>query len=283
MILKSLIIFSLLHSSHVMAESAKSVLIPAANHTQVSADVYFPITTPCKGVVVVSHGAGGNQRGYAYLGKYLASRSFLAVIPTHRLSDRVALTKLRKEKGLRDGLVNLTADPQAYRERLTDIYAAKVWAQERCALGPTVLVGHSMGAATVMIEAGAKNSLALNGKDQFDVYVALSPQGEGPIFKVNSWGSILKPMLLVTGTKDDELSGKSWENRIQPYRQMLPGCKWLAVIDGTTHLNFAGLGFSNKTEKYTTEVIEAFLDGVNTGCSIPASFKSIQDLHISNK
>lgn len=282
---RRLIVASLLLVFHALAvgESVRSVSIPAPNDAQLNAHVYPPSSKTCKGVVVVSHGAGGNERGYSYLGEFFASSSFLTVIPTHRMSDKSALTRLRKDHGLEDGLIQLTTNSKAYKERLADIGIAKSWAEKKCDSGFSVLLGHSMGAATVMLEAGAKNLMDLSGKDRFDAYIALSPQGEGVIFNAKSWSPIQKPLLSITGTRDDELSGNSWKHRTQPFKNMSAGCKWLAVIDDATHLNFAGLGFSYRTEKYTTEVIDAFLANINNGCTAPTSLKSVQGLHVSIK
>ena len=279
---RRLIVASLLLAFHALAvgESALSVSIPAPNDAQLNAHVYPPSSKTCKGVVVVSHGAGGNERGYSYLGEFFASSSFLTVIPTHRLSDKSALTRLRKDHGLEDGLIQLTTNSKAYKERLVDIGIAKSWAEKKCDSGFSVLLGHSMGAATVMLEAGAKNLMDLSGEDRFDAYIALSPQGEGAIFNAKSWSPIQKPLLSITGTRDDELSGNSWKHRTQPFKNMSAGCKWLAVIDDATHLNFAGLGFSYRTEKYTIEVIDAFLAGINKGCRAPTSLKSLQGLYL---
>jgi len=282
---RRLIVASLLLVFHALAlgEPVLSVSIPAPNDTLLNAHVYPPSSKTCKGVAVVSHGAGGNERGYSYLGEFFASSSFLTVIPTHRLSDKSALTRLRKDHGLEDALVKLTTNSKAYQERLADIGIAYAWAQKKCDSGFSVLLGHSMGAATVMLEAGATNLMGLSGKDRFDAYIALSPQGEGSIFNAKSWSSIQKPVLSITGTKDDELGGNSWKNRTQPFKNMSAGCKWLAVIDDATHLNFAGLGFSYRTEKYATEVIDAFLASINKGCTAPTSLKSVQGLHVSIK
>ena len=279
---RRLIVASLLLVFHALAlgESVLSVSIPAPNDAQLNAHVYPPSSKTCKGVVVVSHGAGGNERGYSYLGEFFASSSFLTVIPTHRLSDKSALTRLRKDHGLEDGLIQLTTNSKAYKERLVDIGIAKSWAEKKCDSGFSVLLGHSMGAATVMLEAGAKNLMDLSGEDRFDAYIALSPQGKGPIFNAKSWSPIQKPLLSITGTRDDELSGNSWKHRTQPFKNMSAGCKWLAVIDDATHLNFAGLGFSYRTEKYTIEVIDAFLAGINKGCRAPTSLKSLQGLYL---
>lgn len=282
---RRLIVTSLLLVFHALAlgEPVLSVSIPAPNDTLLNAHVYPASSKTCKGVVVVSHGAGGNERGYSYLGEFLASSSYLTVIPTHRLSDKATLTRLRKDHGLEDGLIQLTTNSKAYQERLADIGIAKSWAEKKCNSGFSVLLGHSMGAATVMLEAGAKNLMGLSGEDRFDAYIALSPQGEGSIFNAKSWSSIQKPVLSVTGTRDDELGGNSWRNRTQPFKNMPAGCKWLAVIDDATHLNFAGLGFSYRTEKYATEVIDAFLASINKGCTAPPSLKSVQGLHVSIK
>jgi hypothetical protein len=52
---------------------------------------------------------------------------------------------------------------------------------------------------------------------------------------------------------------------------MPAGCKWLAVIHGATHMNLAGRGMSQQTAILTTQVIGAFLDGVQRGeCKAPA-------------
>jgi predicted dienelactone hydrolase len=151
-----------------------------------------------------------------------------------------------------------------------DIAASKQWAQAKCNKGESVLVGHSMGAATVMLEAGARNKLGLNGADSFSAYIALSPQGAGSIFPQNAWADIKRPVLSVTGTRDNELGGASWETRTEPYMNMPAGCKWLSVIDRATHMNFAGKGMSRGTEALTTQVIGSFLDGIHRGdCRAP--------------
>ena len=43
-----------------------------------------------------------------------------------------------------------------------------------------------------------------------------------------------------------------YKSRTIPYDSMPPGCKWLGVIDGATHMNFAGVGFAVTTEKIST-------------------------------
>jgi predicted dienelactone hydrolase len=157
-----------------------------------------------------------------------------------------------------------------------DIAASKQWAQAKCATGESVLVGHSMGAATVMLEAGARNKLGVTGTDSFSAYIALSPQGAGSIFPQNAWADIKRPVLSLTGTRDTEVGGASWETRTEPFMTMPAGCKWLAVIDRATHRNFAGNGFSRRVEALTAQVIGSFLDGVHRAdCGAPGQFRGV--------
>jgi predicted dienelactone hydrolase len=175
-----------------------------------------------------------------------------------------------RTKGLRDGLSELIINPQAYLARFRDIDVVRVWATPRCAGGNmAILVGHSMGAATVMLEAGARNRLGLIGRDGFDAYIALSPQGEGSIFEADGWSQIRRPVLSITGTQDTELGSGRWESRTQPYLSLPAGCKWLAVIDGATHMQLAGVGDSVSVEAKTIRVIEAFVAALpEAGCAM---------------
>lgn len=80
---------------------------------------------------------------------------------------------------------------------------------------------------------------------------------------------------MLTGTRDQSLDG-DWKTRTVPYDSLPPGCKWLGVIDGATHMNFAGIGFARSTEKLTLLEIKAFLDGLRGGkCGAVVQVKGI--------
>lgn len=264
----------LLVAGGVSAQEAVSL----ARHDRkmVPMTAYVPRAAACRGVAVISPGAGGSEKGYQYLGKAMSSLGYLAVVVGHHESGRRALRRHMRGHGLRQGLSELITDPDAYRGRFMDIAAARQWAATRCHATESVLIGHSMGAATTLMEAGARNSLGMKGTDAFDAYIALSPQGAGSIFPPNAWTDITRPVLSLTGTRDEELGGASWKTRTEPYMNMPAGCKWLGVIDGATHMNFAGNGMSRRTEALTTHVIGSFLDGIHRGdCKAPEKRQGI--------
>ena len=231
----------------------------------VSMTAYAPKATACRGVAIISPGAGGSAQGYRFLGEIMSSLGYLSVVVGHQESGRRALREHLRGNGLRDGLAELITDPEAYRGRFMDVVAARRWAGGRCASGESLLIGHSMGAATAMMEAGARNKLGIRGADAFSAYVALAPQGPGTIFPDDAWTAIRKPVLLLTGTRDDDIGGTGWQTRTEAFRSMPPGCKWLGVIDGASHWNFAGRGQSRDTEALTAQTIGAFLDAMQRG------------------
>lgn len=252
-----------------LAQDAET--LPRADGEPVRVVAYAPAQGPCRGVVVLSPGAGGSEQGLARLGEGLAALGRLAVVVGHRESGLPVLRERSREAGgLEAGLAALIADPAAYRARFMDIAAARAWATTRCSGAPAVLLGHSMGAATVMIEAGARNRLGLSGGNGFSAYIALSPQGPGSIFPTKAWGDIRGPVLSITGTRDRQLGGEGWEHRTLPHADMAPGCKWLAVLDGATHMNLGGVGLAGRTQAALLTLVAAFLDGVQRGdCAAP--------------
>jgi dienelactone hydrolase len=200
-----------------------------------------------------------------------------AIVMGHKESGAAALrSDMRDAGGIKKGLRQLVDDPKAYDARLMDIAATLKWANESCKAPYVALIGHSMGARTVMIEAGAKNKIGVKGQNRFNAYVAMSPDGPDPVFPEDAWSEIKKPMLILTGTRDKSMQTDDYKSRTIPYNRMPAGCKWLGVIDGATHLNFAGIGFSGTTEKLTLLETQAFLDGLRGGkCGTPSAAQGI--------
>jgi predicted dienelactone hydrolase len=249
-------------------------------------------SSSCPPLAVISHGAGGSENGYRYLAEEMASLGYTAVVMGHAESGFDALRANMRAQGIRPGVRALVADPEAEKDRLLDVDATLRWADSQCpAPGKIpfrVLLGHSMGSETVMLEAGATNTIGIPtppaAQNRFDAYIALSPQGPGVVFSDHAWTHIRKPVLILTGTRDQAVNGGP-ESRQIPFRE-LPGspnhCQWLGVIDNATHMNFAGAGFgADPVKSAVDQTIAAFLAGVRRGsCPLPSPTSS---LHLGSK
>jgi predicted dienelactone hydrolase len=238
----------------------------------------------CAPLAVISHGAGGSENGYRYLALAMANLGYTTVVMGHAESGLAALTADMRQYGPIPGVTHLVADPIAEKDRLLDVAAALQWADNQCHAPFRVLLGHSMGAETVMLEAGAQNMIGIAsppaGQGRFDAYVALSPEGSGVVFPSEAWHGIHKPVLVMTGTSDQSLKGGP-QARLEPWRDM-PGiashCQWQGVMDGATHMNFAGTGIGHdEVEAAVAQTLAAFLAGVRAQqCTLPAPLSGLK-------
>jgi dienelactone hydrolase len=190
---------------------------PRQDGTQTPLRVYAPQGAGCAPLALISPGDGGSEDGYKYLAEARRDDGWRAVVMGHRERGGAALrSDMRQAGGIKGGLEKLVNDSAAYNARLIDIVAALKWAETQCKASFVALLGHSMGARTVMVEAGAKNTLGVKGLDRFDAYAALSPDGPGSMFPENAWSGIRKPVLMLTGTRVQSLDG-DWKTRTIPY------------------------------------------------------------------
>jgi predicted dienelactone hydrolase len=260
-----------------LCSAQQLIQVSRADGHQTALRVYSPSAGGCAPLALISPGAGGSEDGYKYLAKALQEAGWQAIVIGHRESGMGALrADMRESHALKSGLRELVNDPAAYDARLMDIAATLNWAGKTCKAPFVALLGHSMGARTVMVEAGAKNKLGVKGQDRFDAYVAMSPDGPDPMFPENAWSGIRKPMLILTGTRDKSMQSGDYKSRTIPYDSLPAGCKWLGVIEGATHMNFAGIGFAGTTEKLTRLETKAFLDGLRDAkCASPVQADGI--------
>jgi predicted dienelactone hydrolase len=240
----------------------------------------------CAPLAVISHGAGGSESGYRYLAKAMSEIGYATVVMGHSESGLSALRSDMRTYGMIPGVTALVKDTKAESMRLEDVSAALSWAETQCGTKDPkgkipfrVLLGHSMGAETVMLEAGAKNIVGVAsppaGRDRFDAYVALSPEGPGVVFPDKAWDALNEPILVLTGTRDQSLKGGP-EARLVPWKEMpgaKGGCQWMGVIGGATHMNFGGNGpEAGKVDALVVATVKSFLVGVKQGaCRLPST------------
>lgn len=274
---RTLVVALVLSAAFTLTGCAQElVLAPRSDGEHAPLRVYSPISKDCAPLALISPGAGGSENGYKYLASGVRDDGWRAIVIGHKESGMAALrSDMRQSRGIRKGLQELVDDPKAYDARFMDIGAALKWANASCKAPFVALLGHSMGARTVEVESGAKNNFGLKSQDRFDAYVALSPDGPGDMFPEKAWTGIRKPSLMLTGTKDGSLDG-DWHTRTIPYDSLPGGCQWLGVIDGATHMNFAGGGMAGTTEKLTLLETKSFLDSLRKGkCGTPVQAQGI--------
>lgn len=266
-----------------LAVAQKPATAPRSDGHTTPLMIYTPAVsgTACAPLAIISHGAGGSEDGYRYLAQTMAQSGFYTIVMGHRESGLAALRSDMRAHGFKDGVQALVADPNAEQARLLDVASALAFATRQCRPTFRVFLGHSMGAETVMLEAGARNMIGVTcppaSQNRFDAYIALSPEGPGIIFPEHAWSEIHKPLLILTGTRDQSLKGGPAARQV-PWHD-LPGnaprkCQWMGVITGATHMNFAGNGpGADNVEPLITQTIMAFLRDLRDGqgaCTLPS-------------
>jgi predicted dienelactone hydrolase len=267
----------------------RTVSIPREDGHATPLMIYEPTGAgkQCAPLALISHGAGGTERGYRYLADGMAKMGYEAVVMGHRESGPGVLGSSVMAQGVQRGVQQVVEDRNAETARLRDVGAALKWADAQCkAPGKIpfrVLLGHSMGAETVLLEAGARNQIGVTsppaGLKRFDAYVALSPEGPGIVFPDRAWTDVRVPVLMLTGTLDREIQAGP-EERLIPWKEMpgaKGGCQWLGVIDGARHMNFSGNGVeAERVTALTVATIDSFLAGARRGrCALPPATAGI--------
>ena len=143
------------------ASGEENQTLVRADGAQVPVRVFGVPAASCRGVAVISPGAGGTEKGLGYIAEALSSGGWLSVVVGHKESGPSVLRADMHGADLKAALLKMTTDRSAYEARWMDIGAALDWARPRCDRHFSALIGHSMGAATVMLEAGAGNQLNL--------------------------------------------------------------------------------------------------------------------------
>jgi dienelactone hydrolase len=227
-------------------------------------------------LVLVSHGIGGSRFGYSYLGRHLADQGYAALHVQHVGSDNrlwrgnpfdllsrlngaaTEAEAIARAQDLRFALDRLLADPTL---------------AERVDASRIAVVGHSYGANTALLAAGAR----VPGKpvlvdERLKAVVAISAP---PFHGLGDPGPILAPVqvpaLHVTAEDDDiRIPGftSGVEDRLKLFAATGSAHKHLVVFRDGSHSMFTdrlGTGGSehNVAVKLATrELVVAFLDAL---------------------
>lgn len=191
------------------------VLHDAARTRDVPILAYVPESAAAH-PVVFSHGLGGTREGYAYLGRYWASRGYVSIHPQHAGSDIDVL--LRSTNPMLSAM-HVTTDRAQLAERPRDIsfvldQLARLAAshpvfQGRLNLDQVGVAGHSFGGYTALAMIGLVADVGEGAPRSFlDPRVKAAVSFSAPAYaddalNATSYQSIVRPCLHVSGSKDD--------------------------------------------------------------------------------
>lgn len=227
------------------------------------------------GLVVFSHGIGGSRRGYSYLGRYLAANGIASLHVQHVGSDRELW--FGNPFALVDRLHTAARDDEAIA-RVRDLRFAldQVLASPYAASIDTrhiVVAGHSYGANTALLAAGARverGGRELDFRDpRFSGAVLISaPPFYGEVDPAKVLKHVEIPTLHITATEDlivipGYRSGA--EDRVKLFEAIGGQHKALAMFEGGSHSIFTdrsvtgGLLLNPKVKTATSELELAFI------------------------
>jgi pimeloyl-ACP methyl ester carboxylesterase len=248
------------------------------------------------GVVLFCHGLGSNGGEYAAMSSHWARHGYLVIHPT--FADSIQeVARAEPSLGLDPDadLTGWTAMP-AVRARMHEIlHTPSRWLERLATVGavmdalpeildatcgrprgtlPAAIAGHSFGAYTAQLLAGAEIDLPDDGprsfRDRrFQAALLLSAQGRDQQgLRDGSWNTMDGPVLTVTGTLDQGAKGGDWRWKSEPYELAPAGAKYLAVLDDSDHFlgGFADRGGQRQVpaqkqavEQLTLAVLDAHL------------------------
>jgi predicted dienelactone hydrolase len=230
----------------------------AARDKDLPVRVHFPAAQDAKPlpIIIFSHGMGGSRDVAPELMEYWAGHGFAVFCPTHEDS-----VKLRRKDGQSldpqemllefgmddDKRVSRVEDDQLILDSLAEVERQVPELAGRLDAEHVGIGGHSAGAMTAMLLAGAKNNLPSGEKQhsfrepRFKCALVLSGQGVGQAgFKQSSWAGIAIPLMVMTGSEDYTITKTDPLRRCDPYTFAPAGGKYLLYFDGAVHSSFVG-------------------------------------------
>jgi len=230
-------------------------------------------------LVVFSHGIGGSRFGYSYLGKHFASHGIASLHVQHVGSDRQLW--FGNPFGVVGRLWDAASENEAI-QRVRDLRFALDELLERSAYGERIdrariaAAGHSYGANTVMLAAGATLQRDGHSVDFRDPRIRAALLISAPPFYGESaldriLGPITLPTLHVTATEDViRVPGyySAPDDRLAVFDAAGSRVKALAVFEGGSHSIFTdrttsgGVLLNPRIKSATQELTLAFLRSV---------------------
>jgi predicted dienelactone hydrolase len=256
--------------------------VDAGRQRTVPVRLYLPRAAAPAPLVVFSHGIGGSRRGYSWLGRHLAAQGVASLHPQHVGSDRELWRSgnlLEIAGRMQDALQETEAIARVLDLRFAiDTLLAGELAR-RIDAGRIVGAGHSYGANTTLLAAGARVERGGRLIDLSDPRIAAAivisaPPFYGEAAQRRILAGVTRPTLHVTATEDVIRIPGYWSDaadRVEVFEATASPRKWLAVYRGGSHSMFTdrattGGALLNPQVKAATQALAvAFLRKVFDG------------------
>lgn len=225
--------------------------------------VRYPEGGVAQGVVIYCHGLGSSGEAYGTLTETWVRQGYVVIHPTFADSifevartnphlgldpaDPKLVLWARQIPAVRPTMFQILHDPAHWRdrvrivERIVDALGDVLEATGIDPRGlPLAIAGHSFGAYTAQLLAGAEIDLPEGTRSfrdpRFAAALVLSGQGRNQQgLRDGSWDGMTGPVLTVTGKKDGGAGGQDWVWKCEPYELAPAGDKALAVLDDANH------------------------------------------------
>lgn len=233
-------------------------------------DIYLPLTSVPRPVVVISHGLGSDRFSFAYLAEHLASRGFVVAVPEHPGSSAEQLQALLAGRAAEvtspSEFIDRPLDVKFLLNELDRLSQNNPAFQGRLNLQQVGIVGQSFGGYTALALAGATLNLeqleadcqtletSLNLSLLFQcLALRLSPQAEynlsdprikaviaispvdSSILGQAGLSQIDIPVMIIAGSADTVTPPLL--EQIQPFTWLTSPNKYLVLINGGTHFS----------------------------------------------
>lgn len=279
-------------------------------------------------IIIFSPGYGGSDHGYEGLISYWTSYGYVCIRPKHadsgalrdsmndllaiRLDTKPAPNERRRERqqpnsdaqakarpNLAEAIWDKEREPQ-WRDRVRDVvlildslndieknYPELAGKLDHARVG---VGGHSYGAFTSMLAAGAKTFSTpplVPGDPRVKAMLAMSPQGvaKNRGLTPESWQDVKVPSMYMTGSRDygaDETEGPDW--RRLAYDFSPAGDKYFVLVKGAGHMTFTGVASGLGEQVRTPGGAQQPVVDPRTGQVLnPGSDRDVRDPGISDR
>jgi predicted dienelactone hydrolase len=244
------------------SEPLMLVVKDAVRSREIPIRVFLPAAKGPAPVVFFSHGLGGSRDGNTFMGKHWAGRGYVAVFLQHPGSDD---SIWRDQRPLRRmTAMERAASFENFMLRTKDVSATldrlEKWNNDqgsklvgRLDMERVGMSGHSFGAVTTQAVSGQtfmRGRASLADK-RIKAAIAFSPSGaRDGANPSETFGKVKIPWLLMTGTNDVALIGKTdVKSRLSVFPALPAGGKYELVLDKAEHSAFTERPLPGDKEK----------------------------------